>query len=252
MATFKDLFIEDDKIKLPIGVEIDGTTYDTVTISEITGYAEEAMGSKAIGNNWGKMITALLKATIVSVEGYTGDLLRFIKGLSIGERDILFLAVRYVTYGNVIEGESKCRNCGKEVNYTIDLDELELQHEGARSVTRTFELPSGLKIRKPDGTVKVLRKGTIRNATGDDQEHTYSLLEKNPALWKTAMLQRIVVDIEGEEFTTIHSKSLSKKDRDYLMVLGNEYEQAPDSDTLVCPHCGEVTEVPVLNPGFFR
>jgi hypothetical protein len=58
-----------ETVTLPVGLEIDGTVYKTVTISEMNGYDEENMSARSIQNNGAKAQTILLRRSIQEIEG---------------------------------------------------------------------------------------------------------------------------------------------------------------------------------------
>ena len=63
------MITDNNKVILPIGVEVDGVRYLEVTIDEMTGIDEENLSSRKVRNNGAKAITLLLRRCIQSITG---------------------------------------------------------------------------------------------------------------------------------------------------------------------------------------
>lgn len=245
---FKDYFVEPDVVELPLGyVDASGEVHKRVRIQEMTGVAEEAIAAPAVRNNFGKLVSELLKHCVVEFEGLSGkEVGQALQALSVGERDLLFLAIRYLTYGEKVFGETVCPVCGQKHKYVVNLETLAVDDEGEVASVVAFELPKGLREGK-----KVLKKGSVKRPTGIEQEKYAQLAQKNVGLWKSYMLTDVVVDLEGKKLDLIQAKNLSKRDRDYLLEVANSYERVATSDPFTCT-CGHTYDVPVLTENFFQ
>lgn len=105
----------------------------------------------------------------------------------------------------------------------------------------TVALPGGLVI---DG--EVYRQATVRELTGEDEEHIARAVLGNPARFNQALLERGVVSIGPHQANEELLDKLLTGDRD-MLVLGirqSTYGDTMDMD-VVCSHCGVDSKIRV-------
>jgi ssDNA-binding Zn-finger/Zn-ribbon topoisomerase 1 len=103
----------------------------------------------------------------------------------------------------------------------------------------TFTLPKGYVDK--DGTLQ--REVVLREITGADQEAMLTpQLRQNPAKMLTALLARVIVrlgSLDKARIDTHVTASLTKRDRDFLIVKLKEIDSGPELEIDVeCPDCG--------------
>ena len=111
----------DTVVELPAGLldPITGRTSKTAEVRELTGADEESI-SKILDP--GKSLLAILDRAVVSVGNETGSK-EVIDALLSGDREMLLLAIRKVTFGAEVKlGPGPCPTCEENQIFTIDLD----------------------------------------------------------------------------------------------------------------------------------
>ena len=219
----------------------EGTLHKEFEVREMNGMDEEAIAKPDIKSNGAKVLRTLLERCILRIgtiykEDVKSNVWReMIQELSVGDQDYALLQIRKISLGEEIETKYVCpdHNCKEEILTTIELDELEIiPFNGLHEIE--FELPKGFKDK--DG--KVLRKGKLRHPNGLDRVVLDGVIRKNHGLANTLMLSRCILELEGIKVYDELIRSLSVKDRNYLLDLIKENSFGVNLEVDVdCPTC---------------
>jgi hypothetical protein len=159
----------------------------SVRVRELTGFDEEKLARLTMTDNVANYQTELL-ACGVEVIGATPPSRDALRGLLIGDRDALVLAVRRATFGDLLDFKLDCDACGEKSDIVIDLatdvEVVTLENP----LVRTFDVETSR------GTVKV------RLLNGFDQEafsESAGKKVKTRAEVSTLMLAKSVQEING-------------------------------------------------------
>jgi hypothetical protein len=154
-----------------------------VTMREMTGQDEENIAHPSISQNGGKIITALLKGTVLTIGGKPVDE-ETVRNLLIGDRDFLMVKLRQITIGDDYTTKVTCPRCQEKFDVKLNLDDLEIKELTKPTYEFPFKLPRGYR----DGEGKVHKDGLMKLPTGVEQEFLASAQNKGTAT--TALLTR--------------------------------------------------------------
>lgn len=218
-----------------------GTIHKDFEVREMNGSDEEAISKNEIKTNGAKILRTLIErcciriGTIYKEDVKATEWREIIQSLSVGDQDYIVLMIRAISLGEEIETKYECPDseCKEEILTTVNVDELEIiPFDGIYDIE--FELPKGFKDK--DGNI--LRKGKLRHPNGLDREVLDGVIKKNTGLANTLMLSRCIVELEGTKVYDELVRSLSLKDRSYLLSLLNEHKFGVDlSIEVECPTC---------------
>ncbi|NDH65496.1 MAG: hypothetical protein EBY26_03840 [Microbacteriaceae bacterium] len=232
--------LPDTHVTLPGGyVTDDGDLVREAEVRELNGYDEEAI---ARAGSTAKIMLTLLQRAVVKIgdEKASADILN---SLLAADRDSLLLAIRRVTFGNVLDGKVTCTSCGIEqdvsIDLTTDVENKVLENAGDRDFTVT--LANGeAKVTLPTGLVQRI----ISNA-GD----------KSMAELNTMLLRGCVLSINGMPvFKDEQIKGLSIRDRETILTELSERNPGPRLHEVKkpCSSCEQEIEMPLTLASLFR
>lgn len=262
---FNNANLNSDMISLPIGYRGgDGTLYNMVEIVAMDGNDEELIMDKKVASNGANVVTTLLANKIVSLsndEGKELDRVSFnmVKGMFTGDRDMILMAIRKLSLGNIMTINAQCPRCGEKYEVDIDIDEdvvvnvwdpeeneLHRSKHGAGFVD--FELPDGVY----DGET-VHKKGWLKLPDGYIEEQLAPMVNQNPGKANTALITACIQQLG--DLPMIDSKmvrSMTRKDREYITSLIKDANVGPQFRVGVsCPYCGNDFKVMLELPNFF-
>lgn len=219
----------------------EGVIHKEFEVREMNGSDEEAISKKEIKSNGAKILRTLIARCCTRIGSYVKEDMKeakwidIIQSLSVGDQDFILLKIREASLGEEIESNYVCPNpdCNEEILTTASLDELEIMpFDGLFEIP--FELPKGFVDK--DG--KVLKKGKLRHPNGLDREVLDSVSKQNLGRANTLMLSRCITELEGIKVYDELVRSLSLKDRQYLMDLFNEHKFGVKLEVEIeCPTC---------------
>lgn len=180
------------------------------------------------------------------------------KDLTMMDMMYLMYQLRIVTYGADYKVSLKCPHCGKKINLTINLDELEV-NEATEDSSTIFELPplpnSGdvleCKVLTASDTIEIDKEAEkILNKYPDyvgDPKYILDFVYK-------------IVSINGEKLPTFkvqnYVESLTARDSAFISSKYNKYVNGIGMNILVskdCTECGEGIEFGLpMTSEFFR
>lgn len=221
--------------------DADGVIHKEFQVREMNGSDEEAISKKEIKSNGAKILRTLIARCCTRIGTYERDDMKeskwidIIQSLSVGDQDYIILKIRELSLGDEIESKYECPDpeCKESIHTTVTIDELEIEpFDGMFEIP--FELPKGYVDK--DG--KVLKKGKLRHPNGLDREVLDSIARKNVGLANTLMLSRCITELEGIKVYDDLVRSLSLKDRQYLMKLFEEHKFGVKLEVEIeCPTC---------------
>lgn len=216
----------DDHVTLPGGyLTFDGELVTEAQVRELNGEDEEALSRLATP---GKMLVAILDRAVVKVGDAKPDR-KVLDGLLSGDRDMLMLAIRRLTFGEQVEYTSPCDSCAEVSEFSIDLSKdipvrvLEDQSQ------RTFAVDCRA------GEVKVTLP------TGITQRELMSANDKTMAEINTMLLTGCVLSIDGAPSLGASTvKRLGVMDRERITREIGERVPGPRFNEVKkeCPKCG--------------
>jgi hypothetical protein len=231
-----------DSFELPCGfVDADGKLHTHCEIKEMTGVEEEILAAKNM--TVPKKFHRILSNCITYIGPYKGDEIdRILPELTQGDRLFLLFAIRRVTLGNEMPFITKCSECNKESQLTIDLSELEIK-KMPDPMVRTYDVV--LPKSKKQVRMKVL------NGRGEDA--ISRAVQSGVDIISNAILARIDA-IDGQPPSISVLKSLGLADRNFLKSAWETREGGVDTGVeITCSYCGSEyeTDVNIGDSGFF-
>lgn len=229
-----------DTVTLPGGLVRDGRVRRQAVIRELTGADEEALSRAWQSGSLFRFMDVLIECGTVMI----GDLPatpEVLKGLLLGDRDELALAVRAATYGDEMSIDGwQCPACGglSDISFSLSQD-VERARLDDPAAGVTFEVP--------------LRKGgtaLARLATGADQEDVYSDETWTPAQRNTRLLSRCVLALTSEQGAKTSvaafpsaARDLASADRHAILRQLGERQPGPRYNKISFTHDGCKNEV---------
>ena len=244
-----------DRVILPVGLEIDGVRYKKVTIQEMNGYDEENLASRKVRNNGAKAQTILLRRCIQEIEGLVpkktnpNELIKedYLLKMCSYDRDYLFFCIRSLGGVPDLDFQYECPHCEAINNQTISVEDLEVyEWPEAEPMEIPFSMKNGLYENDQMHT-----EGTWKFLTGKQQEEIAKV--SNERIVNASMRMCIKKIGEITSPTEEQFKRLSTSERnDLLEQVANEAPGVQTSLWFECENCGESTEQALDISRFFK
>lgn len=224
--------LPDGTVLLPGGYrDLDGTIYTEATVRELNGADEEMLAKPEVVKNLGRFTQLLLQRGVTRLGPYDNPDNNKLGSLLLGDRDMLLLAIRCMTYDNMLEMEVGCPACGEVLTVKHDLKtEVPIKQ---MDNPEEREFPMTLR----DGTeVKCLL------AVGSDQEAILAgSSTKNTAELSTMLLARCVMTPAGKPLGVEGVRQLGIKDRRTLLeeITGRQPGPQYSKIDLTCAACAK-------------
>jgi len=224
--------LPDGSVTLPGGYrDLDGTIYTDATVRELNGADEEMLAKPEVIKNMGRFTQLLLQRGVTRIGPYENPDNTKLGSLLLGDRDMLLLAIRCMTYDNMLEMEVACPACGE-------------------SLTVKHDLKTEVPIKKMDDPterefVMQLRDGSEVKcllAVGSDQEAILSnATTKNNAELSSMLLARCVMTLDGKPLGLEGVRRLGIKDRRMLLeeITGRQPGPQYSKIELTCAACAK-------------
>jgi hypothetical protein len=216
-------------------------------VRELTGFDEEKLSRINMSENTATYTTELLLAGVEAI-GPSKPSRDEIRGLLIGDRDALVLAIRRVTYGDLIDFNLDCDACNSKSAIEIDLTTDVETKPMVDPLNRTFELDISR------GKVKIsLLTGFSQEAFSDN----ISKKVRTQAELNTLMLAKSVTEINGvptygDEDSV---RALTSGDRAKILDFVADIQPGPQLQNPVpvnCATCGKEFPIPLGLGSMFR
>jgi hypothetical protein len=210
---------------------------DTAEVRELIGSDEEAISK--VGNSAKALLTILERATVkIGDEPATKETL---DALYAGDREMLLLAIRSITFGSEVElGPADCPFCEEEQVFKVDLME--------DVPVKKLEGPREFTVNCKVGPI------VMGLPTGLAQKEIINSTNKTSAELDTIILKNCIVSINGDPFVDINKvRNLSLKDRRALLdeiINRNPGPQLADIKK-ACKACGQEVPLPLTLAGLF-
>lgn len=250
--------IYDSFVRLPGGLHLGGDDYIwTAEVRELTGAHEEQIARAAQSGNSYHYLETLLSCGIARLGGKDpGETAKLLPRLLIGDRDMLGLAIRCVTYGEEFEYfDFVCPLCG---GYTAKITCSLLPRPDGDIELRTLPHPRDAAFDVP------LRHGgtaDVRLPDGDDQKYLSEFMNTTPTERNSALLRRcitritepsgIVRDVAAEPSVIL---AMTAGDRKAVVKAISDKQSGPQLLAGVkFPHldCGKEVSIPVTLGALF-
>jgi endogenous inhibitor of DNA gyrase (YacG/DUF329 family) len=213
-----------------------------VAIREMSGWDEETIFNPKLARNPEKLITELL-FNVIADGDLTKNQIHEIYG---GDRDILLLELRRLSYGDEMTMTIPCPRCRQESDFLIHLEQVELKP--FKSVDTPFELKKGFEKDKV-----TFAKGKLFQPKGRDNEQFTQSLSVNVGRANSELLASCVKFDDLEEVTVEDIGNLSAKEKNQLLKLMGDNSFGPDLEQEVsCPECGDKITLSISLVDLFR
>lgn len=214
----------DDLVKLPGGLVRGGKVYRTAIVRELNGSDEEALSRALQSSSVFHFMDTLIERGTVSVGDLRADR-DVLKGMLIGDRDELALAIRCATYGDEMTIERwVCPHCERmsDISFSLVGDvERDTLKNPAEDTVFEVELRKGAKA-------------TVRLPNGGDQDALFEDESWTTAQRNTKLLAQCVMtitDAAGQTFNVMAFPSmvmnLSIPDRQKIIRQISERQPGP-------------------------
>lgn len=231
----------DPYVELAGGLRWEGDLLIEARVAELNGADEEELAKEHVTTNWARYLQTLLARAVEQIGGVKPNK-KMLDALYIGDRDLLAMHIRRVTYGDEIEMKVRCPNCENEFDilYSISKDvpvrKFEDNDTGLHEVT--------------------LRNGnvaTVRMPNGADQQAVLAEgRKKNLPEQNTIMLDRVIIAYNGGP--PPESRELAGGDRAKILNWIAENMPGPRlaDVTMDCDNCGRDFPVVLTLIDMFR
>ena len=235
-------FPVDGTVKLCGGL-IDPTgVIDTATVRELNGRDEEAIVKAP---NIGKAMLTILNRGVETLGGERPDA-DDLDSLLAADRDLLLVRIRSITFGDELELNMQCPECGETSEIVLNLTDdipVEYLEDPIRDRSFTVELRNGgvAEVRLPTG----ITQKNVASASS-----TKSIAELN-----TMMLYGCVKMINDRDVIDISQiLNLGIADRNAIVEELNKRSPGPQWDKIAkeCTNCGEEVSLPLSADQLFR
>lgn len=206
-------------------------------VRELNGADEEAI---ARAGGLGKTISTILQRGVSTVgEHPVSDAI--LDSMLAGDRDYLLLAIRRVTFGNIIESDITCPECGEKTHINIDLE--------ADVPVREFNGQWSWDVPTKLGVV------TVRHYNGITHRKIMENLDKTVPEINSIILAGCIQSVDGAPVIALDvAKKLGIVDRE--TILKSISETAPGPRLLevnkTCEACGTTINLPLSLAALFR
>jgi hypothetical protein len=237
--------LPDGGVTLPGGyLDLEGQLHTAAEVRELNGADEEMLSRPEVMKSMARFTQLLLQRGVTRIGPYENPDNKILGSLLIGDRDMLLLAIRRATYGDVLEMQVQCPACSET---------LDVKHDLAKDVP----------IKKMDNPMERSFAFTLNNgeevkallAVGSDQEailvgnQSKSLAELN-----TLLLARCVSRSGGRPLGLDGARQMGIQDRRNLLteITGRQPGPQYSKIDLDCGSCGKEFPMVVDLQDLFR
>lgn len=227
----------ESSVTLLAGAIVNGSIELNAEVRELNGADEEAI---ARAGSLGKSLTTILHRGVVNIGGATAteDILN---GMLSGDRDLLMLAIRKITFGDKVSGGVFCDSCGKYTDVEVDLN--------ADIPIKPFNGKWSWDVETKLGTV------TVAFYNGLTQRRIMDNLDKTGPEINTLLLAGCIQAVDGYPVIAADfAKKIGIMDREKILfeVLNEAPGPRLSEVTKACEACGTDIPVPLSLASLFR
>ena len=226
-------------------VELPGGIYEpfmdvirTAEIRELNGADEEAI---ARISDPGKALLMILERATVKI-GDKPASKEVLDEMLAGDREMLLLAIRKVTFGTEVTYEFPCPQCGVSQDFVVDLNEdIEIKKLDESELEFSVECNVGTVV--------------LNLPTGVTQKALVSSSNKTTAELDTLLLKGCIASINDAPILGAQQiKNLSIKDRRTLLEAISTRNPGPQLSAIskLCSSCGQEVPLPLTLVDLFR
>lgn len=212
----------------------------------MTASEEDLLMNRALIKS-GKLISALLKACIVSKDVDPDDLVA-------GDRSTLLVAIRAMSYGEEYKVALNCPACDSQFDFEVSLNKLPLKRLKREPIIPhsnlfSVKLPKtkwevNYRLLTGHDDVAISRESEMRTKKGLQESYVLS------------RLMRSIVSINGEEDRSKIAQMIRSMPAMDSLAWRRDYEEVEPGlemkQEAVCSVCGEISEFGIpLNANFF-
>lgn len=231
--------VPDGMVTLKAGyLNADGDLLLDAEVRELTGADEEAMAKADATGNLTRFVDVIIERGTVSIGGEPASK-RMLDSLLIGDRDLLALAIRKVTYGRTMRLPLICPKCKDnfDVDYDLDADIPIKDYAHGSSRVLTVELTKGRQA------VAAQFTGSIQKAV-----HNSEAIKLNGAEINTLLLGQCLLQYNNGRtgLTPVRdaahlARTMGLRDRHRLLSALVEAQPGPKYEDVKqdCPNCEE-------------
>jgi len=227
----------DTSVKLFRGLFWNGRWEDDARVKELTGADEEGIARMMTGAAPGQYVNAVLAYGVSQVGQQEiekmplNERMGVLDALLIGEKELLFLNILRVSFGDQRTTTVQCQVCDamSEVDFSITEDIPIRPLDDPHRVTYDYETRSGARIE-------------YRLVTGADQAESQRRPNISTPEENTIILSRVIESYNGSPLVDPirFARDLGAQDRRGLMRAINEHQPGPyfEEVKLPCSKCG--------------
>lgn len=224
-------------VTLRHGLWRDGERHAEARVRCLSGVEEAMLADLAVSSTIAERVTAVLTAAVINLGELKPVSVENVRGLSIGDREMLLTAVRRLAFGSRIEAIARCpqAGCGAMLDLDIDVERL------CSPPTEGMPGPSySIDVAGEGGDLRV----RFRLPTGADQEAAARQAFADPRASARLLFERCileVVDPAGQPLDIAMCAGLINGPlEDAIRRLDPSIETILQ---LTCPSCGHETAV---------
>lgn len=228
------------EVELPGGlITVGGSLIKYAEIRELNGADEEAI---AKSGSTARALNTILQRGLVSLGGMPVNPSNF-DDLLMGDRDMLLLAIRKITFGNTVNLRMSCRSCYIQNDIEVDLE------KDVKIVYLNDPLDRRFTVDLKSGTAEVsLPNGVTHKKLIDNADKTASEIT-------TIIIASCLTEVNGEfSYGTSTALSLGILDREKIVT--EIYSRTPGPRlgevSKACEACGASIAIPLGLADLFR
>jgi hypothetical protein len=222
-----------------------GTMEKEAVVRELNGADEELLSSPNVMRSTAKYLQAIVGRGTLTIGGRKPSNEEY-DGLLIGDRELLLMGIRRVTYGDDLELVTQCSHClHVDPHYVFKLSSVEV-----RPLQDPADAISGFDVELPSGAVA---RAVLPRAA--DQDALLTSDTENPGEINTLMLAKCVQKINGQLlFNEGPLRAMSIRDRRALLLALNDRTPGPrlGEAKRVCNACDKEFDLQIGLLDLFR
>lgn len=251
-------------VRLPVGIEKDGTRYRDIVIDELSGVDEALLANKKkTGGNVAKGLTMILARSIQEITGLVPRKrnpdqpidYQIPRSMYQVDRDFLFSRIQLLSDRDETHLRGSCPKCRARYEEEVFISERPVtEWPDNKPLEFEFNLARGYYETHRDKEPTIHKNGVIRLPRGRDQEAIAVVAGDNPGQAMTAMLAACIIKL-GTLDNIDQTIAARIKSRDRRLIFNIIRDKSPGMrmwDFVTCLDCGfDQVEATIDISGFF-